>query len=78
MNLAFGEKLYTFTGKMIGQQLKSDSTLSEFSNLIIKSGLAGLLNSYGAYTCFTPDNQAMYVFYAQNGRDLLMISVATH
>jgi hypothetical protein len=35
---------------MIGQQLKSDSTLSEFSNLIIKSGLAGLLNSYGAYT----------------------------
>ncbi len=66
-----GDNLYTFTGKMLAQQLAADTSLTEFSALIERSGMAGLLNSYGKYTCFAPDNNAMRAFYAQKSKHSL-------
>lgn len=66
-----GDNLYTFTGKMLAQQLASDTSLTEFSTLIERSGMAGLLNSYGKYTCFAPDNKAMKAYYALKSKHSL-------
>lgn len=63
-----GENLYTFKDKMMGQFIESDSTLSEFDLLIQKTKIKGLLNSYGAYTCFAPTNEALRKFYSQKGK----------
>lgn len=65
------ENLYTFTDKMLGTYLESDSTLTEFHKLMELSGVSGLLNSYGKYTCFAPTNTAMYEFYAAKGKNSL-------
>lgn len=66
-----GESLYTFQSKLVGQYLQEDSTLSEFRKLTEKTKLMGLLNSYGEYTCFAPDNNAMRAFYKRKGKKSL-------
>jgi uncharacterized surface protein with fasciclin (FAS1) repeats len=66
-----GENLYTFTDKMMGQFIESDSTLSEFDKLIEKTKIKGLLNSYGAYTCFAPSDDALKAFYKEKGKKSL-------
>lgn len=66
-----GDNLYTFTDKMLGQYLASDTTLTEFTELVKRSGMAGLLNSYGEYTCFAPDNNAMRAYYALKSKKSL-------
>ena len=48
------DNLYTFTDKMMGEYLLSDTTYSEFYKIIEKTKVKGLLNSYGTYTCFVP------------------------
>lgn len=65
------ENLYTFTDKMLGQYIEADSSLSEFYSLITKTKVLGLLNSYGEYTCFVPDNEAMREFYKSKGKQSL-------
>jgi uncharacterized surface protein with fasciclin (FAS1) repeats len=62
------ENLYTFTDKLAGQYIESDTTLSEFNILLKKSGVKSLLNSYGSFTCFVPDNTALRAFYKQKGK----------
>lgn len=66
-----GGNLYTFTDKLMGQYLESDSTLSEFALLINKTKVMGFLNSWGAYTCFAPTNEAMRAFYTLKGKSSL-------
>lgn len=66
-----GGNLYTFQSQLLGQYLESDTTLSEFSNLIEKVQIKGLLNSYGSYTCFVPTNQAMRNYYRLKGKRTL-------
>ncbi len=66
-----GENLYTFTGKMMGQYLASDTVYSEFLKLTQLTKVDGLLNSYGLYTCFVPTNSALREFYAQKGKKKL-------
>ena len=51
-----GDNLYTFTDQMAGQYIDSDTTLSAFARLIELTKTKGLLNSYGSYTCFVPNN----------------------
>ncbi|MDP4272081.1 MAG: fasciclin domain-containing protein [Bacteroidota bacterium] len=60
--------LYTFTDKNMGQYIESDTTLSEFNKLMDKTLVKGLLNAFGAYTCFAPSNQAMREFYKVKGK----------
>lgn len=66
-----GDNLYTFTDQMLGQYIKSDTSLTEFASLIERSKISGLLNSYGKYTCFVPSNAAMRAYYASKGKHSL-------
>ena len=67
-----GENFYTFTGETIGQYIKNrPETYSEFTQLLDTTGVMGLLNAYGDYTCFLPDNNAMHQFYQSKGKNAL-------
>lgn len=62
-----GDNYYTFTGETVGQYIKNrPETYSEFAQLLEKSGVMGLLNAYGDYTCFLPDDEAMLRYYQNN------------
>ena len=65
------ENLYTFTDKMMGTYLQTDTTLTEFYKLVELSQVNGLLNTYGSYTCFAPTNTAMREFYRLKGKKSL-------
>ncbi len=58
---------YTFTDKMVGEYIAEDPDYSRFSYLIKKAGMETLLNTYGNYTCFLPDNDAMDKYIAGLG-----------
>ncbi|MDD3323227.1 MAG: fasciclin domain-containing protein [Paludibacter sp.] len=66
-----GGNLYTFTDQLMGQYLESDTTLSEFSKVVDKTNIKGLLNAYGLYTCFVPTNLAMRSYYKSKGKNSL-------
>lgn len=61
--------LYTFQEKTMGQYLQSRPELfSEFCRILDTTNVMGLLKSYGTFTCFAPDNEAMKAFYLSMGR----------
>ncbi len=65
-----GDNFYTFTGETVGQYIKNrPETYSEFTHLLDTTGVMGLLNAYGDYTCFLPDNEAMKRFYQSKGKN---------
>jgi len=66
-----GGNRYTFTDKMMGQYLRDSTDFSEFTALMDTTKVMGLLNSYGAYTCFAPSNKAMKTFYITKGKKSL-------
>ncbi|MBW6534161.1 MAG: fasciclin domain-containing protein [Mariniphaga sp.] len=67
-----GENYYTFTGETVGQYIKNrPESYSEFTHILDTTGVMGLLNAYGDYTCFLPDNEAMIRFYQSEGKNNL-------
>ncbi|MDR1121446.1 MAG: fasciclin domain-containing protein [Dysgonamonadaceae bacterium] len=46
---------------------KNSEEYSEFLELMYATGVAELLNAYGNYTCFIPNNAAMRAYYAGHG-----------
>ncbi len=65
-----GDNFYTFTGETVGQYIKNrPETYSEFTQILETTGVIGLLNAYGDYTCFVPDNDAMIRFYQSKGKN---------
>jgi Secreted and surface protein containing fasciclin-like repeats len=66
-----GGNLYTFKDQNLGEYLKNKSQFSEFTRLLDTTGVMGLLNAYGAYTCFAPDNNAMLSYYKKHGKTKL-------
>lgn len=65
-----GENYYTFTGETVGQYIQNrPDTYSEFTKVLEESKVMGLLNAYGEYTCFLPDNEAMIRFYKSKGKN---------
>ncbi len=66
-----GGARFTFTDKMMGQYLSDTTIFSEFTTLLDTTKVMGLLNSYGAYTCFAPTNDAMKEFYVSKGKKSL-------
>jgi uncharacterized surface protein with fasciclin (FAS1) repeats len=67
-----GDNYYTFTGETVGQYIKNrPEKYSEFAQLLEKSGVMGLLNAYGDYTCFLPDDDAMLRYYQNNEKSSL-------
>lgn len=61
------EYFYTFTGEMMSDYLKSRPQYSEFTAIVERAGLMDLLSTYGQYTCFVPDNEAVNTYLAQRG-----------
>ena len=53
------EYFYTFTGEMMSEYLKNRPEYSEFAEIVERAGLMDLLSSYGHYTCFAPNNDAV-------------------
>jgi uncharacterized surface protein with fasciclin (FAS1) repeats len=67
-----GGNLYTFKNQNIGEFLKQNTDeYSEFTKLLDTTGVLGLLEAYGAYTCFAPDNMAMRLYYAKHSKSRL-------
>lgn len=66
-----GDSMYTFKDKMMGKFLKDSTDFSEFAALLDTTKVMQLLNTYGAYTCFAPNNEAMRKFYSLKGKKSL-------
>ena len=65
------DSYYTFTGQTIDDYLEGNADFSIYAEFIRNartdddgSSLSSLLNSYGYYTCFAPDNEAMTDYLA--------------
>ena len=62
----------TFEQEMMGEYMaKRPDQFSEFVKLLDTTEVLGLLNAYGEYTLFAPDNSAMKAFYASKGKTSL-------
>jgi len=62
----------TVTKEMMGQYLENHKDeFSEFSKLMDTTQVKGLINAYGKYTLFAPNNDAMRAFYQSKGRTSL-------
>lgn len=67
-----GDTYYTFEGETLGDYiLNRPESYSEFGDMLEMSGVMGLLQAYGKYTCFVPNNQAMYNLYHAKGKNSL-------
>lgn len=65
-----GDNFYTFTGETVGQYIKNHpEKYSEFALVLDTTGVMGLLNAYGDYTCFLPNNEAMIRYYKSKGKN---------
>jgi len=64
--------LPTVSKEMMGQYLESHKDeFSEFSKLMDTTQVKGLINAYGKYTLYAPNNEAMHAFYQSKGRTSL-------
>jgi len=71
------DNIGVFKDQTLGQYLEQTPEFSEFFTLLQKVNIAGLLYSYGEYTCFAPTNDAMEAFYrSQNKQSLDDFSAA--
>ena len=61
-----GDSYYVFQGQTIGDYLDADSRYSEFSALLERAGVKGLMYAYGDYTCLAPTNDAVEQYIAEN------------
>lgn len=60
-----GDSYYVFQGQTIGDYLDADSRYSEFSALLERAGVKGLMYAYGDYTCLAPTNDAVEQYIAE-------------
>ena len=61
------EYFYAFTGEMMSDYLKNREQYSEFAAIVDKAELMPLLSTYGKYTCFLPDNDAVDKYLQERG-----------
>ena len=61
------ENFYTFTGEMASDYLKNRPQFSEFQEIVERAGMMDLLSTYGHYTCFVPNNDAVNTFLKSKG-----------
>lgn len=62
------ENFYTFTGEMASDFLKRDN-YSEFGKIVERAGMMDMLASYGHFTCFVPDNNAVNTYLHSIGKN---------
>ena len=61
------EYYYTFTGEMISDYLNAHPSYSQFKAIVERAHLMDLLSTYGNYTCFLPDNDAVNEYLQRKG-----------
>ena len=61
------EHFYTFTGEMMSDYLNNRPQYSEFKTIVERAQLMDLLATYGQYTCFLPDNNAVSTYLKEKG-----------
>jgi uncharacterized surface protein with fasciclin (FAS1) repeats len=67
-DIAEGDNFTTYQEELVTSFLeKNPGEYSEFLELMYATGVAELLNAYGNYTCFIPNNTAMFEFYDRQG-----------
>lgn len=59
---------YSFTGEMMSDYLKNRSQYSQFTAIVERAGMMELLSSYGHFTCFVPNNEAVNAYLSSHGR----------
>ena len=63
------ENYYTFTGEMVSDYLDHRPEMfSEFVEILHKSGLYGMMATYGTYTCLAPTNEAIDEYLHSMGK----------
>lgn len=64
------ENYYTFTGEMVSDYLDArPETYSEFTQILQRSGMYGMMATYGTYTCFAPTNQAVHEYLVSRNKN---------
>lgn len=61
------ENFRTFDDEMMSTYLQSRPQYSMFSEIVTRSGLMDMLSTYGSYTCFAPDNDAVQAYLENRG-----------
>lgn len=61
------ENFYTFTGEMMSDYLRNRPQYSDFATIVQRADLMDLLSTYGHYTCFLPNNEAVSNFLSEHG-----------
>ena len=62
------ENYYTFTGEMVSDYLSNRSEqFSKFIQILQRSGLYGMMSTYGTYTCMAPTNSAIDLYMKEHG-----------
>ena len=63
------ENYYTFTGEMVSDYLDNRPEMfSEFVEILHRSGLYGMMATYGTYTCLAPTNEAINEYLHSMGK----------
>lgn len=62
-----GDNYTTFTGETIRDFLDNNPEYSEFETALDSAGALSLMSSYGKYTCFIPNNNAVNAYVAEKG-----------
>ena len=61
------EYFYSFTGEMISDFLASRPCYSQMQTIMERAHIMDLLSTYGSYTCFLPDNDAVDDYLHRRG-----------
>ena len=61
------EYFYTFTGEMLSDYISNRKQYSDFKTIVERAELMDLLSTYGRYTCFLPDNNAVAAYLQKRG-----------
>ena len=62
------DNYYTFTGEMVSDYLDHRPEMySEFTEILHRSGMYGMMSTYGTYTCFAPTNEAVDAYLKEHG-----------
>lgn len=71
-----GESYRTFEGEMVSSYVSGREDLKEFEKALRMAAAYELLESYGKYTCFVPNDEAMEKWYAAVGKRLEQMDTA--
>lgn len=73
------ENFYVFSGMTVGDYIDADQNLSAFDSILGRTGMKGLLDTYGNYTCLAPTNEAVDSYIAEHypGKDISSLDDST-